>query len=414
MARKKRVSDNNLFENQEQNDLTLEKLSQDIYGGSLERITRPERIEVIAIDTIYPDPSQPRRAIPSVVRRIWDGTPAGVISALKHWQNIVEKEGDHAYRLREYIDQAAEGGDRDEGSIRKIGPLESSWLLLLNLAASIRRDGLTNPITVYKENGIFRLETGERRWLAHYLLSTIYPEDDYNRIKARRVDEPDVWRQATENNARSELNAISKARQFALLLMDLYGSDEFRPVTSFDHEKDFYAQVADGQKYRVPRGRGEQISSAMGLVGNEQIRRYRALLRLPHEAWESADDQNLSEYTLRTLMMDAQNDQELIIMIHNAYTVSTDTLQEEEERYAITSDGSIPSDGAYTVSTDTVSTKSQPGSSDEQGSLSLWEKRLASIFSPNRWRKMSPGERKKAYQYLREIMTMMEEIGFDD
>jgi hypothetical protein len=109
-----------------------------------------------------------------------------------------------------------------------------------------------------------------------------------------------VWRQAFENNARTDLGAIAKARQLALLLMDLHRDKPFARREQFEHERDFYAQVADGQAFSI-RGNAEQIVSAMGVNNRSVITRYRNLLKLPYLVWEVADDLNWPERKLRPL-----------------------------------------------------------------------------------------------------------------
>lgn len=250
-----------------------------------------EKIELIDIDQIVPDPRQPRRAIPSAVRAA--SRTASVKDYLGHWFNI---SGAHALNVAGLIEGTAQLPEDFEPS-----PLLETFLKLVDLAASIHRDGLTNPITVSRGGGdTFNLETGERRWLSYHLLNDIYGEA-YQRIPARIVPTLDVWRQATENNARDDLNAIGRARQLAILLMDVLGAGNFMPLEAFDHEQDYYAQVGDGELYRTPRGAAPKIISAMGLRNTRQLRDYRALLRLPREVWTRADDENWTERYIRDL-----------------------------------------------------------------------------------------------------------------
>src|SRR5262249_5194080 len=158
-------------------------------------------------------------------------------------------------------------------------------------AASIKRDGLTNPITVVTHGATYQIETGERRWLAYQLLRWRFDtEKDWLKIPAREVDSFNIWRQASENNARADLSGIARARQLALLLMDIYSSDvTFLPFQEFDDEQAFYAQVSDGNMYKVPPEKREIVLNAMGFRHPVQIRQYRTLLRLPAEIWSLAD-----------------------------------------------------------------------------------------------------------------------------
>jgi hypothetical protein len=91
-------------------------------------------------------------------------------------------------------------GDGDtEALVVNNNPALQALIELAALAASIRRDGLTNPITVINlGNKRYQLETGERRWLAYHLLYQMLPDAKWRHIPARVMSELDVWRQAAE------------------------------------------------------------------------------------------------------------------------------------------------------------------------------------------------------------------------
>ena len=183
---------------------------------------------------------------------------------------------------------------------------EAAFAELLALAANIRHDGLQHPITVARagtsrpqearaEQSGFLLESGERRWLAFHLLH-LYDGDGerWARIPANIQPERDVWRQASENSARDDLNAIARARQYALLLMDLWreSGHEFRPLADFAHEQAFYAQARD---LRLPYGSSARLLNAMGRQHRNAFLRCRQLLALPQPLWERGDEENWSE-----------------------------------------------------------------------------------------------------------------------
>lgn len=255
---------------------------------------RSERIHLLPITDIVPDLHQPRRAVPSSVRAVEPAARYG-ISWLQAWSDQI---GFHLSGLtQDIIDGQWEAPDGFEAR-----PVEQSWLALLDLAGSIRRDGLSNPISVARQDNLYVIETGERRWLAYCLLQAYYG-DDYLKIPARIVERFDVWRQASENNARSDLNAIGRTRQFAILLMDLAGIEQFQPFEVFAHERDFYAQVAD---ISVPYGRGSQLLGAMGLRSRSQLSSYRRFLDLPPDVWLTADDESWSEAQLFSVLNDLQ------------------------------------------------------------------------------------------------------------
>lgn len=249
--------------------------------------TKREKIELIPIADIRPDYQQPRRAVPYEIRRVFVPDFQGLISI---WFDMSGASQLNIAGMIEGTYELPEGFE--------INSLLETFLRLVDLAGSIHRSGLTNPITVVASADGYVLETGERRWLAHHLLHAIY-EDRYDRIPARIMPAFDIWRQATENNARDDLNAIGRARQLAILLMDVIGGDQFQPLEAFDHEQEYYAQVADGELYRTPRGTAPRIVAAMGLRNQVQLRQYRALLRLPRALWIKADDENWTERQLR-------------------------------------------------------------------------------------------------------------------
>jgi len=265
----------------------------------------------VNIADIYPDPVQPRRAVPHILRGFWHGDSRSLAEVFKQWVRLVERERGSKFDIERHL-SANEDIDRNE----QPGPLEETLLGLIELAVSIRVDGLTNPITVAPMGIKYRLETGERRWLAYNMLYIYTQDDAYSRISARTVDRINVWRQAAENNARSNLNAISRARQFAMLLMDLIHEERgtlFIPMDKFNHEQEFYAQVSDGSNLRVPRGSSERLLAASGLRNKNQASQYRRLLELPRQVWQIADDLNWTEYFIRDLREQAENNPEKLI-----------------------------------------------------------------------------------------------------
>jgi hypothetical protein len=261
------------------------------------------KIVRLPINNITPDPIQPRRTIPNVIREQWDGDPQNIFPL---WEQLIRENGHQGFSLAALLKDAKNGAEASpEGDLRREqpNPIEAELLKVIDLAVSIQRDGLTNPITVVpKEIEGYYLETGERRWLAHHLLLYVTNDSRWGKIDARKQKAFSVWRQAGENNARDNLNAIGKARQFALLIMDLHrDKTEFAPLSAFMHEQDFYAQVADASDHPVPRGKGDELAAAMGVSNRAVTTRYRKLLTLPRAVWLAADDLGWPERRLRKL-----------------------------------------------------------------------------------------------------------------
>jgi hypothetical protein len=285
--------------------------SSQIFGDLANVDAQVERIQKIDIFHILPDPTQPRRVAPSLVRQAWDGTPASVAEMFRVWWGAVQEERGTEFNLSDYLESSETDRSTDSTPSFLPGSLEEAFMTIINLAASIHRDGLTNPITVAPTSGHYRLETGERRWLAYHLLTWYEDHREggnpelWQKIPARQVAEVDVWRQASENNSRADLNAIGKARQWAVLMMDLNGGGNFSPLEAFATDLDYYAQAVN---LRPPYGKGEQLLNAMGVNGRSALARYRALLLLPDEIWQGGDDLNLPEETLYGLAQIAKTD----------------------------------------------------------------------------------------------------------
>jgi hypothetical protein len=100
---------------------------------------------------------------------------------------------------------------------------------LVNLAVTIRDDGQVNPLTVVDvSQGVtqqFRIETGERRYWATWLLRDFiagYTGDGMIPCIIIPAERSSVFRQAKENTARAGLSTIAMARQAALLLLTVH------------------------------------------------------------------------------------------------------------------------------------------------------------------------------------------------
>jgi hypothetical protein len=320
----------------ESDSLSVHTIDSDLFGkieavDSEKHVARP-----LDIFSIFPDPTQPRRAIPSVLRAVWAVEENTTAELFDSWHRLVEEERGGTFDLDKFL--------KSSGNVRRLdnpGPLESTFLVLVELAASIRRDKLTNPITVAQDDAVYYIETGERRWLAYHLLYTHFEDEKWARIPSRLVNVVDIWRQASENNARADLNAISRARQLAVLLMDMLDGQgyQFNPFRQFEDERDFYAQVESGYRHRIPRGKSEQLLSATGFKSDSQLRQYRRLLSLPTIVWNIADDLNWSEKFIRDLLEQADDEESLIALAateagrggYNVTSVTVSSVTEESQ-----------------------------------------------------------------------------------
>ncbi|MCL4252770.1 MAG: ParB N-terminal domain-containing protein [Anaerolineae bacterium] len=304
------------------NSLSLTDADAALFGELSRREGARPTIRPISIFQIYPDFKQPRRAVPAQVREHWSGEPKDIADLFNVWVNAIDEErhkaGEPDFNLdhflwSEKIESRAVSEDDYESEKYQPGPMENAFLKVVELAVSIRRDGLANPVTVQRlDRNSYRMETGERRWLAFHILYGYFngedgkpmERDNWQNIPAIVVDTFNVWRQASENAARADLNAVGRARQFAILMMDLLNAQDIRfddydaLVKRGQSERAYYAQVIP---YRVPSGKGEMLSNGLGISHRAAFTRCRTILGLPDEVWMIGDTLDLSEDELLRL-----------------------------------------------------------------------------------------------------------------
>ncbi len=186
---------------------------------------------------------------------------------------------------------------------------------LVNLAVTIPDVGQANPLTVVDATQgvtrLYRIETGERRYWATWVLRDFIPgyESDGMIPCIIPSNRASAFRQAKENTARSELSAIAMACQTALLLLYIHGYQI--PDGPVPH--DFYRQVLS-LTLRDKREHAVEILSSMGGIDRRQFSRFKALLQLCDEAIELSDRHLLDEGRLRYITQLQPEDQ--IEVIH--------------------------------------------------------------------------------------------------
>lgn len=276
----------------------------DLAGAPAEIAGRAVKVVDIVLDRIRPDPAQPRRVLPELIRTEFLSGHINARQALERWEALVADEATRLGRPRpdwkSLLDRAPDDRDVEDTSVDppgQPGPEEDLLRSIVATAATIRYGGQVSPITVVEMDGgsYYRIETGERRYWAHHWLNN-WLSDGYDQIQCIVVDNGSPWRQAAENTSREGLSALALARQAATLLLDLHG---IRPDYSGPIPNDWYRQALD---YRVPRGEGEALRAALGGIERAQFSRIQALLRLPDPVWELADRFRLEEKRLRPVL----------------------------------------------------------------------------------------------------------------
>ncbi|MEQ8673271.1 MAG: ParB N-terminal domain-containing protein [Aggregatilineales bacterium] len=247
----------------------------------------------VGLDEIRPDLKQPRRAIPQKVRGDWNGNPAKIRDLLMKWKIQCQMQtGKQVDDLGDVLTGMAELPDEYEDYPGIVG----AWVELIRLAQRIYAEGLQNPITIYNADGQKYILTGERRYLAHWLLRLEVDREAWSKIPAQVVSYS-VRQQISENTARRDLNAVGLARCYAMIVMELYREEgkDFRAfaevVRPGQCDRAYYAQVAD---MPAPYGKSGEVMSALNVKNRMSVSRYKSVLNITDDVWMRADDEDWS------------------------------------------------------------------------------------------------------------------------
>jgi len=261
------------------------------------------RVERLLLEMVRPDPVQPRRVLPEQLHFAFHSNRLTPTQALKELVQLVQVAARQRGRPFNNVLELLPNPDdeNDEEQSVHLSPEEQLLHDLVNLAITIRDDGQVNQLTVVDvSQGVtqqFRIETGERRYWATWLLRDFiagYTGDGMIPCIIISAERSSVFRQAKENTARSGLSAIAMARQSALLMLTVHGYE----IPSHAVSNDFYRQALD-LDLRGKREYTDTILTAMGGIEKAQFSRIKSLLKLSDEAMELADRHNVEEFRLR-------------------------------------------------------------------------------------------------------------------
>ena len=266
----------------------------------------------LPIAELFPDPVQARRVLPAGLRGRFLAGELGAVEALLSWQEMAENDA------------------------IEIEVLESR---VLRLARSLQAQEQINPVTVnrveVKGQTRYMLETGERRWWAHWWLVGVEGDERFQNIQAVIVESPSPWRQAAENLQGEPLSAVQEACQVArLVLLESDQQPEYElgwsekglvvELGAAERGYDFYRLV---RSQRIPAGTWPLIEQATG-KGTRYCQFLLRLLDLDDRALEAADRANLSESQLRPLAAGEQDPerQARIVELATRYNLGRDEV----------------------------------------------------------------------------------------
>ncbi len=288
-------------------DALLNSISPDLLAVAPQSFeTHGIRVERLLLDLVRPDPIQPRRVLPERLHLLFHQGRLSPIQALRELVTLAQiaarQRGRPFREVLELLPNPDE--DTDEPTKLSISPEEVLLTDLVTLAITIRDDGQVNPLTVVDvSQGAtqqFRIETGERRYWASWLLKDFIPGytgDGCLPCLIVPAERASIFRQARENTARSGLTAIALARQAALLLLTVHGCE--LPATAVTN--DFYRQALE-LDLRTKQEYTADILAAMGGISRMRFSQYKQLLYLSDEAMELADRYGIEEGKLRYLV----------------------------------------------------------------------------------------------------------------
>jgi ParB-like chromosome segregation protein Spo0J len=245
----------------------------DPYGAVIgQPVTKP--VERFPLESIRPDPEQPRRLLPGDLAKAVNQGEKDPSTAMKEWQNRIEE-------------------DAGSSSVQEMRELR-------RLAAAIEQHGLINPITIRpSELGKNRyiIVTGERRYWAHVLLD----------LEERQIKEgdnslaPDKIRatlapvgvfirahQIVENLMREDINVVEKANGLWALRREL-SNDAYRRHSEIDKDK---------KPLLIP---WSQVEESLDLSRQYRLRIV-SVLDLSEDAQQLIDNYNLAEATIRPIV----------------------------------------------------------------------------------------------------------------
>ena len=319
------------------NTSLLDEVTADMLGGGDLDFLQDDipRVERILLDLVRPDPVQPRRVLPERIYHEFHAsrmTPSQALRELVQTAQLAARQQGRPFSG--VLELLGNPEDESESNPPTLSPEEALVRDLVNLAVTIRDDGQVNPLTVVDvTQGVtrqYRIETGERRYWATWLLRDFIPGyegDGMIPCVVIPAEQASPFRQAKENTARTGLSAVAMARQAALLLLFVHGYD----IPDGAVPNDFYRQALE-LDLRGKREYTEVVLSAMGGVTKQRFNQYKNLLKLSDDAIELADRHRLDEYVLRPVLQLAEDAQAEMLQHIIQFTLTGRQVREIVER----------------------------------------------------------------------------------
>ena len=239
------------------------------------RATEPnavERIERLRPSQMLPDRFQPRRLLPTPLRRAFFSGEMDCYQAAEGWLALAHSEPAYRPELERLL--AMGSSFEEHGQIKAI---TGSW--------APATDG----------RFIFMIETGERRFWAACLQRVHNHLPDEPLLRVEVVAQPTRQRQVLENRHAEPPSAVGQACEVAALILAELGLQP-DPAVKDDFE---YFRLARAQ--RMPAGLWVRIMPVMQLTRPRMVQLLN-ILQLPTPLLELADRHRLPERVLREVL----------------------------------------------------------------------------------------------------------------
>ena len=157
-------------------DDLLASINTDLLGDPFTVQDNTIKVERILLEMVRPDPVQPRRVLPESIHFTFHNNRATPTQALRELVQMVQVAARQRGRPFNSVLELMPNSDEDREDEQNVSLTPEEQLLrdLVNLAVTIRDDGQVNPLTVVDASQgvtrLFRIETGERRYWATWLL----------------------------------------------------------------------------------------------------------------------------------------------------------------------------------------------------------------------------------------------------
>jgi hypothetical protein len=190
----------------------LASVTEEVLGGDFTVGLKDNTVHVdnILLELVRPHLVQPRLILPEHLHQAFHQEKLIPTQALRELIQLVQVAARQRSRPFGDVLELLAQSENESEELPDLSPEETLLHDLVNLAVTIRDDGQVNPLIVvdisHGASHLYRIETGERRYWATWLLRDFIPNSGSDgTIPCILIPSPkaSVFRQAKENTSRS-------------------------------------------------------------------------------------------------------------------------------------------------------------------------------------------------------------------